>query len=253
MKKQGGYLLTRRLHLLITYLWEKEILPQDWKDANIVVIYKNKGDKAVCGNSRGISLLAIAGKVIAKVLLNRLVEHISEGVLPETQCGFRKTRSTNDMVFVLRQLLEKSREHGKDLHVAFIDLSKAFDTVNREMLWKLLCKLGVPAKFLSMLKQLHDGMQGRVLIGDLQSEFFRVNVGVKQGCVLAPVLFNIFLSTITYLFHRALGRSDGVHLEYRLDGNLFNIRRLQAHTRTSTQAHNPESIQYALKTISTLY
>lgn len=265
--KHGGYLLTRRLHLLICAIWEHVPLPQDWKDANIVVIFKNKGDRAVCGNSRGISLLSIAGKVLAKIMLNRLVEHISEAVLPETQCGFRKNRSTTDMVFVLRQLLEKSREQRKDLHIAFIDLSKAFDTINREMLWKQLAKLGVPPKFLSVLQQLHDGMKARVQTGELQSESFEVNVGVKQGCVLAPVLFNLLLSAITSLFHRALGHEDGVQIQYRLDGSLFNIRRLQAHTRTKTcqicelqyaddcaiLAHSPESMQYALNTVSTLY
>ena len=151
-----------------------------------MVIYKQKGDRAVCGNSRGISLLSIAGKALAKIMLSRLVEHISETVLPETQCGFRKTRSMTDMVFVLRQLLEKSREHQKDLYIAFIDLSKAFD-INCELLWKHLSKLGVPPKFLSILQQLHDGMQARVLTGELRSEFFEVKVGVKQGCVLAPL------------------------------------------------------------------
>ncbi len=69
-------------------------------------------------------------------MLSRLAEHISEAVLPETQCGFRKSRSTTDMVFVLRQLMEKSREQNKDLYV------KAFDTINRELLWKNLSKLG---------------------------------------------------------------------------------------------------------------
>lgn len=265
--KHGGYTLTRRLHLLIQNIWEHGTLPQDWKDANIVVIYKQKGDRAVCGNSRGISLLSIAGKVLAKIMLSRLVEHISETVLPETQCGFRKTRSTTDMVFVLRQLLEKSREHHKDLFVAFIDLSKAFDTINRELLWKHLSKIGVPPKFLSILQQLHDGMQARVLMGELQSESFGVNVGVKQGCVLAPMLFNILLSAITCLFHRVLGHEDGVHVEYRLDGSLFNIRRLQAHTKTKIRqicelqyaddcailAHSPDSMQYALNIISSLY
>ena len=265
--KHGGYMLTRRLHILIHNIWEHGTIPQDWKDANIVIIYKHKGDRAVCGNSRGIALLSIAGKVLAKVMLSRLVEHISEAVLPETQCGFRKTRSTTDMVFVLRQLLEKSREHHKDIYIAFIDLSKAFDTVNRELLWKHLTKLGVPPKFLSILQQLHDGMQARVLTGELQSEFFEVNVGVKQGCVLAPVLFNILLSAVTCLFHRAMGQEDGVHVEYRLDGSLFNIRRLQAHTKTKTRqicelqyaddcaviAHSPDSMQHALNTISGLY
>ncbi len=110
-------------------------------------------------------------------------------------------------------------------------------------------------------------MQARVLTGELQSESFEVNIGVKQGCVLAPVLFNILLSAITCLFHRVMGHEDGVHVEYRLDGSLFNIRRLQARTKTKTRhicelqyaddcailAHSPDSMQHALNTISSLY
>ncbi len=179
---------------------------------------------------------------------------------------FRKSRSTTD-IFVLRLLLEKSREQHKDLYVAFIDLRKAFDTINRELLWKNLSKLGVPPKFLSILQQLHDGMQARVLTGELQSESFEVNVGVKQGCVLAPVLFNILLSAITCLFHRVMGHEDGVHVEYQLDGSLFNICRHQARTKTKTRqicelqyaddcavlAHSPDSLQHALNTITSLY
>ena len=144
-----------------------------------MVIYKQKGDRAVCGNSCGISLLSIAGKVLAKIMLSRLVKQISEGMLLETQCGFRKTRSTTDMVFVSRQHAGEESRASHDLYIAFIDLSKAFDSVNRELLWKYLCKFGVPPKFLSILQQLHDGMQARVLTGELQSEFFKVNVGVS--------------------------------------------------------------------------
>ena len=86
------------------------------------------------------------------------------------------------MVFVLRQLLEKSREHHKDLYIAFIDLSKAFDTVNRELLWKYLCKLGVPPKFLSILQQLHDGM-ARVLTGELVRVFQGNRLGEAGLCL----------------------------------------------------------------------
>ncbi|XP_041934160.1 uncharacterized protein LOC121696990 [Alosa sapidissima] len=214
--KHGGYLLTRRLHLLITKIWQSENVPQDWKDANIIILYKQKGDRADCGNSRGISLLSTAGKVLAKIMLSQLVEYISELTLPETQCGFRKCRSTTDMIFALRQLLEKSREQRRDLYITFIDLSKAFDTINHDMLWEQLAKLGVPPKFLSILQQLHDGMQARVVMGGLQSDPFKVNVGVKQGCVLATVLFNPLLTAITRLFHRALQHKDGIDLDTAL-------------------------------------
>src|SRR4029434_6868511 len=67
--KQGGYLCTRALHQHITKVWADENIPQQWRDAKIVTIYKNKGDNTICGNHRGISLLAVAGHVLANVLL----------------------------------------------------------------------------------------------------------------------------------------------------------------------------------------
>ncbi|KAL8574199.1 hypothetical protein ACOMHN_053520 [Nucella lapillus] len=86
---------------------------------------------SVCGNYRGISLLSIAGKILARVILNRLISNISENNLPEAQCGFRPGRCTIDMIFAVRQVQEKCREQNLDLHADFIDVTKAFDTVNR--------------------------------------------------------------------------------------------------------------------------
>ena len=98
----------------------------------MITIYKNKGDKAVCGNSRRIALLGSAGKVLARILLRRLVTSLADGIMPETQSGFRANRSTLDMIFAARQVMEKSREQHRDLFVAFIDLSKAFDSVDTD-------------------------------------------------------------------------------------------------------------------------
>lgn len=140
--KQDGYLCTRMIHQYILQVWELECVPQQWRDANIVTLYKNKGEKSICSNSRGISLLAIAGNVLAKIMNENLTEHL----LPESQCGFRKNRSTVDMIFTVRQLQEKCREQHQDLFMAFVGLSKAFDTVNRELLWDILTKFGCPKK-----------------------------------------------------------------------------------------------------------
>ena len=109
-------------------------------------IYKRKGDKSDCGNWRGISLLSTAGKVLSRILLNRPVESIAEETPYESQCGFRKGRSTTDIVhvFTLRQLQEKFKENIN--HMVFIDLTKAFDSVNREATWKILTKLSCPPK-----------------------------------------------------------------------------------------------------------
>ena len=73
------------------------------ENANIILVHKQKVDRAECGNSRGISLLSVAGKVLANIMLTRLLGHVVDLVLPESQCGFRRGRSTIDL-FVARQL-----------------------------------------------------------------------------------------------------------------------------------------------------
>ena len=88
-----------------------------------------------------------AGKILARVLMNRLIPAIAEDHLPETQCGFRANRGTTDMVFVHRQLQEKCREQNKELYVTFVDLTKAFDTVCRKGLWLILERLGCPPNY----------------------------------------------------------------------------------------------------------
>ena len=85
--KHGGDNMFSRLHQLLTNAWEVGSVPQAWKDASIVAIC-NKGDRTDCGNYREISLLSIAGKIFARILLNRLSTHITPEVVPETQCGF---------------------------------------------------------------------------------------------------------------------------------------------------------------------
>lgn len=265
--KHGGDALHSRLHEIISAMWEVERVPQQWKDAKIISIYKKKGDRAVCGNSRGISLLSIAGKILAKVLLIRLNKHIVDNVCPETQCGFRKERGTMDMIFTARQLQEKCREQHQNLCLAFIDLTKAFDTVNREMMWRVMKKFGCPDKFTAITRAFHDNMRASVVIGGEETSTFNVELGVKQGCVIAPVLFNIYLAAATTLFREKIPPGHGIGLTYRLDRNLFDLRRLQAGTKTSYDevfelqyaddcvlvSHSPENLQEALNAIHDIY
>ena len=105
------------------------------RDAHIVTLYKNKGDRGDCNNHCGISLLNIVGKLFAKVVFMKL-RVLAERIYPETQCGFRAKRATIYMIS-LRQLQKKCREQGKPLYVAFIDLTNAFDLVSRDGLFKI--------------------------------------------------------------------------------------------------------------------
>ena len=147
---------------LFHIMWRKEAIPQEFKDATIIHLFKRKGNPQVCDNHRGIYLLSIAGKILARVLLNRLNEHLEQSeLLPESQCGFRKDRGTIDMIFTTRQLQEKCQEQNMDLYMTFVDLTKAFDTVSHEGLWKIMAKFGCPAKFIEMVRQFHDAcLQG---------------------------------------------------------------------------------------------
>jgi hypothetical protein len=218
--KCGDNALLCHLHEHICQCWDEGAIPQGMKDANIVTLFKNKGDGGDCNNYRGISLMSTVGKVYARVVLNRL-QILAERIYPESQCGFRAGRSTIDMIFSLRQLQEKCREQHKPLFIAFIDLTKAFDLVNREGLFKILSKIGCPPKLLSLIRSFHEGMKGTVLYDGQSSEAFDIRNGVKQGCVLAPTLFGIFFSMV--LKHAFGTSNEGVFLHTRSDEGLFNL------------------------------
>ena len=124
----GGPPVAEKLTEFFHIMWRKEAIPQKFKDATIIYLFKRKGNPQVCDNHRGSSLLSIAGKILARVLLNRLNEHLEQsGLLPENQCGFRKDRGTTDMIFTARQLQEKCQEQNVDrpLH----DLCRPYQSI----------------------------------------------------------------------------------------------------------------------------
>ena len=227
--KAGGLPMAEKLTELFQYMWRKEAIPQDFKDASIIHLYKRKGNPQVCDNHRGISLLSIAWRILAKILLNRLNAHLDQaGLIPESQCGFRKDRGTIDMIFTARQLQEKCQEHNVDLYMTFVDLTnlKAFDTVSRDGLWKIMAKFGCSPRYIAMVRQFHDGMQARI-----QNDGGSSN-RVKQGCVMAPTLFSIMFSAmLTDAFQDV---DAGFPIRYRFDGKLLNLRRLQAKSKVQT-------------------
>ena len=117
---------------LVHAVWEQRQVPRDWSDAILIPIPK-RGDLSQCDNWRGISLLEVVGKVMARILQERL-QQVAEDELPESQCGFRKGRGCSDMSFVIRQLVEKSMEHRSKQFLVFVDLKKAYDSVPRAVL-----------------------------------------------------------------------------------------------------------------------
>ena len=107
--------MVKKLRKLICIIWREEKLPEDWETGIICPRFK-KADKLDCNNYRGITLLDIVYKVFSNVLNERL-KKITENVLGEYQCGFRKNRSTSDLIFIVTQMMEKHYENNQDLHV----------------------------------------------------------------------------------------------------------------------------------------
>ncbi|XP_014782439.1 uncharacterized protein LOC106877903 [Octopus bimaculoides] len=106
-----------------------------------------------------------AGKIIARILLQRL-QVVAESVFPESQCGFRRTSGTIDMIFCARQIQENSREQQKPVFFIFYDLEKAFDSIPREVMWDILHRYGFPGGFISLIKGFHDEIEGKSPLSD---------------------------------------------------------------------------------------
>ena len=133
---------------LADQIWKQESVLADWWKQLIVPIFKNKGSWGHCDNYRGISLLSAACKVICKAILT-CIEQVVECQLSKSQCGFCRGHGCADQIFPLRTAIEKSREFRHPLYMAFIDLRKAYDSVNRNTLWYILQHgYGIPEKLI---------------------------------------------------------------------------------------------------------
>ncbi|BHF69979.1 hypothetical protein SprV_0301302600 [Sparganum proliferum] len=136
--EHSGPQLMNHLTMLLRQMWRQGEVLQDFKDATILHLHKRKGNHQICDHHRGISLLNIAEKIIARILLNRSNHHLEQGLRPESQYGVRRHCGTTNMIFATCQLQEKYQETRIHLYLTLVDLSKAFDTVNREGLSKIM-------------------------------------------------------------------------------------------------------------------
>ena len=212
------------LHRLFLLIWKFGKVPMDWKEAVIISLYKGKGSRTACSSYRPISLLSVPGKVFAHVLLERLQPLLTRHRRPQ-QSGFTQSRSTIDAILALRLLAEIHREFGKPLHAAYIDIKAAFDSVDRQALWKALHATGAPQFLIQLIQDLHTGTTSRVRVGRKLSKAFKTSSGVRQGCILAPALFCLAIDWIMSRCSGNLGIKLGdavfTDLDYADDAVLF--------------------------------
>ena len=223
--KRGGRVIVEWLERLLNVCFSEGSVPEDWRSACVVPIYKGKGDKWVCGNYRGISMLCATGKLYGRVLIERVREGTDSGVGDE-QCGFRAGRGCMDQVFVVRQVCEKYMQKGKEVFWAFMDLEKAYDRVDREALWKVLMMYGVGGSLLRAVKAFYVDSRACVRAGGGVSDWFDVRAGLRQGCVMSPWLFNIYMDGVVREVNAkvqgaGLPLVDGSGREWRINQLLF--------------------------------
>ena len=223
--RHAGPVFEAALPYLLHRVRGEENVPRDWVNAIIIPIPK-KGILEVCDNWRGIALLNVVGKVLARLVQNSLHE-VAEQILPEFQCGFRQSRGCTDMIFVVRQCIEKLYEHREKGFLIFIDLKKAYESVPRAALWLLLAKAGLPDGLITIIHSFHDGMEAVVATAGGTTQPIYVDNGLRQGCSLAPLLFDVFMWAAFSCLLKAIQSTDGVGLAYRyeLDGKLMFQRR----------------------------
>ena len=175
-------------------IWKTGEWPTTWTQSLVIKLPK-KGNLQLCQNYRTISLISHPSKVMLKIILNRLQPQAEE-IIAKEQAGFRAGRSTTEQIFNLRILCEKYLQHQQNLYHVFIDVKKTFDKVWYEDLWATMRKYNINASIIRAIENLYDKAQSAVLFNGSTGEWFRTTLGVRQGCLLSPTLFNIFLERI---------------------------------------------------------
>lgn len=189
-----------KVHEIITAFWRAEIDYEEWHCATLSLIYKGKGEQTNPNNYRGVCLRDMLARVLSSILSTRLLTVIKEhGV--EYQFGSQPGRGCTDGLFTVRSLLQLRRQHNQESWGLFVDLVKAFDTANHELLFKLLEKYGTPQPLIDVIRRLYANSSLNFSLGMLLREI-PYSVGVQQGDNMAPVLFLFLIQAMSETLER---------------------------------------------------
>ena len=199
----GGDAMADVIHCFCAEVYSN-LTPHDQWITSVIVPLPKKGDLSLMTNYRGISLLSIAAKVYNKILLNRIRDEV-DPILRKNQAGFRPGRSCAQQIHILRRVLEGFRDYQLPVVVTFIDFKKAFDSINRKVMFAVLRHYGIPEAVVNAISMLYKNSRSAVMVDGGLSDPFDVTTGVLQGDVLAPFLFVVL---VDYLLKKATSQLD---------------------------------------------
>jgi len=189
--RYGGDSMIDIIHGFCSEVYRTLTPPSQWTTSVIVPLPK-KGDLSLMTNYRGISLLSISAKVYNKILLNRIRDQV-DPILRSNQAGFRPGRSCAQQIHILRRIMEGFQDYQLPLTVTFIDFKKAFDSINRKVMFAILRHYGIPEPVVNAISALYNNSKSAVMVDGSISDPFNVSTGVLQGDVLAPFLFIVLV------------------------------------------------------------
>ena len=202
MIKSGSTILLPSLAKLFNIILSSKCFPDSWNVSAITPLHK-KGSFFDTDNYRGISITSCLGKCFTALMTNRLVACLEKHkVFADNQAAFRKDRRTTDHIFTLRSIINKYclKQRGK-LYTCFVDFRKAFDSVWREAMLLKLLRLGVRGNFYFLLKSMYQNTTACVKLPAGMTRCFDMNLGIRQGDCLSPILFNLFINDISSCFN----------------------------------------------------
>ena len=189
---EGGLKILTKL---IDTIYETGQWPKDFTEVTMIAL-KKKRQTTKCSDHRTISLISHTAKIIAKILRRRIERKI-EDVLGEHQFGFRTGKGTRDAIGMMRIIAERTLEIDEELCICFIDWQKAFDRVNWTKLMQILKRTRIDWRERSLISKLYMDQKVKVRMDRGETRSVQIGRGVRQGCCLSPILFNLYSECLT--------------------------------------------------------
>ena len=195
--KVFGEIFEGTLLKIVRQLFSNHLYPSAWISNYLKPIYK-KGDVKDPGRYRRLAIGSAFAKLFSQILLKRLIKYIHKNkLISPKQIGFMEGSRTSDHIFLLQTIIEKVvKKNKKNLYVAFIDFKKAYDTVDRNCLFERLKILGINGLFRKNIEAMYENIKYAIKLKNGYLDPIYSNLGLKQGCPLSPMLFNLYIDDV---------------------------------------------------------